>query len=80
MVHELVEIDEVRRMGLRITKDVIVRNMVRTNDAHLKAARVEFDHAPVPPHPRALTAREDQAGAVWRGIPPPLLSVVARAA
>jgi len=80
MVHELVEIDEVRRMGLRITKDVIVRNMVRTTDAPLKAARVEFVHVLVPRHPRALTARENQAGAVWRGIPPPLLSAVARAA
>lgn len=43
-------------MGLRITKDVIVRNMVRTNDTPLKAARVEFVHVLVPRHPRALTA------------------------
>ncbi len=45
VVHEIVEIAEVRRMGLRITKDVIVRNMERINDAHLRATEVELDLA-----------------------------------
>ena len=42
VVHEIVEIAEAKRMGLRITKDVIVRNMEKINDAHLIAAEVEF--------------------------------------
>lgn len=45
VVHEVVEIAEVRRMGLRITRDVIVRNMERINDAHLRATEVELDVA-----------------------------------
>lgn len=42
VVHEIVEIDAARRRGLRITKDVIVRNMEAINDAHLEAAEVEL--------------------------------------
>ncbi len=42
VVHEIVEIDEAKRRGLRITKDVIVRNMETINDAHLAAAQVEL--------------------------------------
>ncbi len=42
VVHEIVEIDAAKRRGLTITKDVIVRNMVAINDAHLEAAEVEF--------------------------------------
>ncbi len=42
VVHEIVEIDEAKRRGLRITKDVIVRNMEAINDAHLAAAEVEL--------------------------------------
>ena len=45
VIHEAVEINEVKKMGLRITKDVIVRNMERINDAHLTASIVEFDIA-----------------------------------
>ena len=45
VVHELVEIRAVRGMGLRLTKDVIVRHMREVNDAHLVAARVELDLA-----------------------------------
>lgn len=45
VVHELVEIEEAKRMGLRITNDVIVRNLERINDAHLRAAEVELDVA-----------------------------------
>lgn len=42
VVHEIVEIYAAMRRGLRITKDVIVRNMTAINDAHLEAAEVEF--------------------------------------
>jgi len=42
VVHELVEIDEVLKMGLEITKDVIIRNPEKVDDAHLKAAKVEL--------------------------------------
>ncbi len=45
VIHEIVEIDSIRRMGLVITKDVIVKNMEKVNVAHLAAARVEFDVA-----------------------------------
>ncbi len=42
VVHELVEIKEVKRMGLRMTKEVIVKNPLAIAEAHLKAADVEF--------------------------------------
>jgi hypothetical protein len=42
VIHELVEIDEVLKMGLTITKDVIVKNPDRVDTAHLKAAKVEL--------------------------------------
>jgi len=42
VIHELVEIDEVLKMGLAITKDVIVRSPDEVDTAHLKAARVEL--------------------------------------
>lgn len=42
VVHELVEIAEVQGMGLRITRDVIVKNLEKINDAHLRAAEVEI--------------------------------------
>lgn len=42
VIHELVEIEEVKRMGLRMTKDVIVKNPLPIAAAHLKAAEVEF--------------------------------------
>ncbi len=45
VVHEIVEIVEAKRMGLKITEDVIVKNMEKINDAHLIAAQVEFDVA-----------------------------------
>ena len=47
VVHEIVEIDEARRHGLRITKDVIVRHLEAINDAHLVAAEVELRVAAV---------------------------------
>jgi hypothetical protein len=42
VVHELVEIDEVLKMGLVITKDIVIRNPKKIDDAHLKATRVEL--------------------------------------
>lgn len=42
VVHELVEIDEVLKMGLAITKDVIMRNPEKVDDAHLIAAKIEL--------------------------------------
>lgn len=45
VVHELVEIREVWRLGLRITKDVILRHPLEINRAHYEAARVEFEIA-----------------------------------
>lgn len=45
VVHELIEIGEVRRKGLRITKHVIPRHPVPINWAHLRAAEVEFEIA-----------------------------------
>jgi hypothetical protein len=42
VIHELVEIDEMLKMGYAITKDVIVRNPDEVDKAHLAAARVEL--------------------------------------
>ena len=42
VVHEIVEIEEAKRRGLRIAKDVIVRNVEAIHDAHLVAAEVEL--------------------------------------
>ncbi len=42
VVHELVEIDEVLKMGLEISKDVITKNPHKVDDAHLEAAKVEL--------------------------------------
>jgi hypothetical protein len=41
VVHELVEIDEILKMGLELTKDVIIKNPEKVDDAHLKAAAIE---------------------------------------
>lgn len=45
VAHELVEIDNVKEMGLVLTKDVIVKNMEKVDDAHLKAAQIEIQLA-----------------------------------
>lgn len=45
VVHEVVEIDAVKRMGMSLAKDVIVRNPERTAEAHLMAAEVELEVA-----------------------------------
>lgn len=42
VVHELVEIDEVKRLGLALTKDAIISNLELVDKAHLKAAEVEM--------------------------------------
>jgi hypothetical protein len=42
VAHELVEIDTVKKMGLRITKSVIVDNPDMVYEAHLKAFEVEL--------------------------------------
>ena len=42
VVHELVEIEQVKKMGLALTKDVIVNNLEKVDDAHMRAAEVEF--------------------------------------
>jgi len=45
VIHELVEIGEVKRMGLKITKDAIIKNPEKIERAHLKAAKIEFEIA-----------------------------------
>ena len=45
VIHELVEIETVKRTGLKLTKDVILRNPLPIAAAHLKAAEVEFSIA-----------------------------------
>jgi hypothetical protein len=42
VVHELVEIDEVLKMGLTLAKDIIKKNPEKVEDAHLKAAAIEM--------------------------------------
>jgi len=46
VVHEIVEIDEVKKMGLDIgRKDVIISDMELVDRAHLKAAQIEIEIA-----------------------------------
>jgi len=42
VVHELVEIDELLKVGLTLAKDVIKKNPEKVDDAHLKAAAIEM--------------------------------------
>jgi len=42
VVHELVEIDEMLKMGLTLAKDVIKKNPEKVDEAHLKAAAIEM--------------------------------------
>lgn len=42
VVHELVEIDEMLKMGFVLTKDVIIKNPDKVDDAHLIAAKIEM--------------------------------------
>ena len=43
LVHEIVEIYEVKKMGLALEKDVIVKHSDPVYEAHLKAAEVEIE-------------------------------------
>ena len=45
VIHELVEIEVVKRTGLKLTKDVILKNPLPIAAAHLRAAEVEFSVA-----------------------------------
>lgn len=45
VVHELVEIHEVKKMGLRFTKDVILKNLEAVDRAHCLATLVELKMA-----------------------------------
>jgi hypothetical protein len=45
VVHELVEIDNVKRMGLALTKDVILKNQEAVDTAHIRATEVEMQVA-----------------------------------
>jgi|GEM_PF-1636631 len=42
IVHELVEIEEVLRMGLRINKRTIIDNLEKVDEAHLEATKMEL--------------------------------------
>ena len=42
VVHELVEISEIKKMNLQLTKDVILKNPSKIYKAHLIAAEKEF--------------------------------------
>ena len=45
VAHELVELGEVKQMGLPIVKDVIPKNLQRIYEAHLNAFEVEMSLA-----------------------------------
>ena len=45
VAHELIEIAELRKMGLKITKDVVVENLEQVYRAHLRAGEVEMEIA-----------------------------------
>lgn len=46
VVHEIVEIDEIKKMGLDMgKKDVIISNLELVDRAHLKAAQIEIEIA-----------------------------------
>jgi hypothetical protein len=45
VIHELVEIHHVKRRGLGLTQDVIVKNLEQVDEAHYEAAEVELDIA-----------------------------------
>ena len=42
LIHELVEINEMKKQGLRVTKNVIIENVDSVYDAHLIATEVEL--------------------------------------
>lgn len=42
-IHEVVEVNEIKRRGLRITRDVIINHYEEVMEAHLKATEVELE-------------------------------------
>jgi hypothetical protein len=42
VIHELVEIENVKQMGLSLSKDVIIKNLEKVDDAHMIATEVEL--------------------------------------
>jgi hypothetical protein len=42
VIHELVEIEEVKKRGLKISKNTIVDNLGEVDEAHLEATKVEL--------------------------------------
>lgn len=77
VVHEIVEIAEVKRRGLRITQDVIVRHMETVNDAHLVASEAEFRIAAAEGRSEYVRSRSADLGS-W--CEDPLLTTPQRAA
>jgi hypothetical protein len=59
VVHELVEIEQAKKMGLVLTKDVIVNNLEKVDDAHMRAADVELRIAESDNNLRHLLARAE---------------------
>ena len=57
VVHELVEIDEVKRQGLQLTKDVIVAHPDEVDAAHVRATEVEVRIAAALGNRRHLASR-----------------------
>ncbi|MDD5502778.1 MAG: hypothetical protein PHH26_04855 [Candidatus Thermoplasmatota archaeon] len=45
VVHEIVEINEVKKMGVTIAKDTIIGNPEKVDEAHIIAAEMELDFA-----------------------------------
>ena len=45
VIHEVVEIEAIKRMGLKIAKDTILKNPGLVDEAHFEAAAVELDAA-----------------------------------
>jgi len=43
LIHELIEINELKKMGIAITgKDLIIKNLEKVYEAHLKALKLEI--------------------------------------
>ncbi len=45
VIHEIVEIDSVKRKGLMIAKDTILKNLALVDEAHFEATVVEIEAA-----------------------------------
>lgn len=44
-IHELVEVNEIKKMGITIAKDTIIGNPEKIDEAHVIAAEMELDFA-----------------------------------